>query len=264
MQYTTQNFEYYLKNKKLMFIYDELKKNGIKVVPMYQTEKISKDAVCRTSSIDLENNIWGMSVINNVEVNDSVLCHELAHLIMFYEGFPLVVPVDDLESYWEGTIISFLFNLTAHLEVWRLTSLYGFPEKERYDDEVRGKLIDQIQRNVSFWESLTPQMPIHEVEKRILQAAIYIAGGIVCPCHDETKKILWESATEHFPKAVPLAHRLVQICHNALPLSPESSLRCLAELIAPLHPPMGCLMPVYPKKLFPNLRESIALDISAL
>ncbi len=258
-----QTIDIYIQHPKLHIIYANLIEQGVQIVPTVYTKEISDDALCRTSVLDWDNRIFGMSILDNPNLTDDIICHELAHLILLLEGLPVAVPKQNMEGTFEGSMLGYINNMVHHLEVWRLTQALGFPETTRYEQSIRADMLNRMKNLQAFLPGVWIQHPHPIVEPSLLREAYYIASGILCPCLENTKRSLRQTVGQYLPNIAPLVDQLVQACHNALPLSPESALACLGSLIEPLMPPPGSLLPLYQAQPVPAFREKILHEVGA-
>lgn len=247
-------FEEFLKNKRLLLLYNQLQKIGITVKPLAQTPEHAKNAACSTISIDIELDTWGMTVIDNQEITDEIILHELIHLILFYEGFPVVGIPQWLAGTWEGDMLQFIQNMVLHLEVWRLTEKLGFSESSRYNLDTHTLIIQKMQKN----EFLTDR---HDPHCREFERVVYIANGMLSPVNSGMRRALRETAKRVHPQEYQQAHQLSELCHNAMPLTPESVVPLLGQIIAPLQLPKESLPVVHACTPHPKLRNRLFADL---
>lgn len=257
-----QKIETYLLHPSLLTIYENLKENGITVIPTTYTSEIAQDSLCKTSVIDWDDRIWGMSVIDNQNLSDDILCHELTHLILIAEGFPCIASAQNIHLFIK-MMLSYINNMVHHLEVWRLTEKFCLSEAERYDRSIRHELFSRMTNLQEALPDVWLQHPYPQVDGNLLREAYYIAAALLSPCHTDTKKDLRQIVEQNLPNILPLVDQLVEVCHTALPLTPESALTCLGQLTLPLQPPPGSMQPLYLSPSVPGLRAKILSEVQA-
>lgn len=78
---------------------------------------------------------------------DVIICHELVHIILSIEGFPCMLMPRHWDNIapWYADMVSYAFNTTLHLEVWPLGEPLGFSESEQFNDDIKNKLIPDIE-----------------------------------------------------------------------------------------------------------------------
>lgn len=161
--------------------------------------------------------------------SDVILCHELVHLILCIEGFPgLVMPASwRCLDPWYSDMVSYAFNTTLHLEVWPLGERLGFSESERFDDDIKNKLLPQIERGELF--NYLPD------DKRTVQAFYHLLAALLSPAPEATKKQLQGVSAQAMPMVFAHAQECCKACHSILPLRVETFFDISEMILAPLN-----------------------------
>lgn len=181
---------------------------------------------------------WMLWHIPEVKTSNATLCHELAHLILLFEGWPAFIIDSDLpKSDYLIQTVSMLTNLVLHIEVWRVVKSLGFDEIPDYEPGLH-QLIFAIKSGRLLSGAYTNEiLPFR---------AAYIAGGLLCPAKLEIQKLLRDTASRTMPEALELADSIVRVFERLHPIDPKSSAEALSEICERLQIHRGILIASWP------------------
>lgn len=178
-------------------------------------------------SMSYDNGNWSLLIDPTREIDQALICHELAHLILIIEGWPalsIATSIPERTPHYE--VLSMLKNLMLHIDVWDIVKKMGFNEIPAYYPELLN-LCDDIE-NSRMKHSAYPELqtPIR---------AAFIAQALLGPCPDETRARIIESAKITMPEALDSATRAISAIKSHCPLDRKKCLQGLVDLMNELE-----------------------------
>lgn len=231
-------------DKKLLHLLDEIEQvmGPISLGVMPQEHRI----LARCSMQFDPNKGWVLLHIPESETSQATLCHELAHLILLIEGWPVFHIDSPLpKSDYLRQAVSLLTNLVLHIDVWKIVRELGFDERPDYQSD-QDYLISQVQESRYLWDA-------HPQEITPIRAA-NIAQSLLCPSEPRAQKQLRDAATQTMPESLGLADSILHIFERLSPLSPKASAEALSEILGLLRIHRGIVTAIWPEKSEPNFR----------
>ncbi|MFS1582929.1 MAG: hypothetical protein ACL7AY_09005 [Candidatus Arsenophonus phytopathogenicus] len=234
-------------DKKLLFLLDEIEVilGPVSLGIMPQEQRV----LARCSMQFNSGKGWTLLHIPESETSQATLCHELAHLVLLIEGWPVFLIDSHLPaSDYLIQTVSMLKNLVLHIDVWKIVKNLGFDEKPDYKTEI-DYLISQVQES----HLLIDALPTEILHFR----TAYLAQGLLCPSELETRTQLHNAASCTMPKALELAGSIIQVFERLSPLSQQLSAEALSEICGLLQIHRGILIASWPDILEQNFRSRI-------
>jgi hypothetical protein len=189
-------------------------------------------------TMNIENNIFSLWFIDEALPLQQTLCHELIHIVLYFEGYPGFIITDPFWETWQykTQIVTMLSNLVLHIEVWKITDMLGFREHDYYH------LVDLLEavENITLFDK--------PIDPRIIlpgQAA-YLAQGLLSPAKEEIKTKVRLAAMEKMPKALELADAICLVFDKYSPISPQSCVAALGDILDIIECPREILQPLFP------------------
>jgi hypothetical protein len=193
--------------------------------------------------------IFSFYYIPEESLSQTILCHELAHVVLMIEGGPMYrvtrfYPMIACFDY----ALNILLNLIPHIGVWKLVKTIGFDETANSRREYE-ELIEYVQSG-NFLIEAHPDV--------LLQCrAIYLAHLLSAPCESEMRKSLRSAASRTMPTALESADSIRQALERLEPASQPSFAVVLQDILDMLGFPTGILQPSYLSKVDPCFRSRI-------
>ncbi|MGL4982394.1 MAG: hypothetical protein ACRC4W_06045 [Treponemataceae bacterium] len=143
------------------------------------------------------------------------LCHELMHVVLWLEGYNLVVGITE-EIDYIIEIKNTIASLVLHQEIWKMTKELGFNEEKLLDPSL---LINQI--NNHHQESLLTNF---RTTSRIAQA-------LLSPISKQKKEQVCDAAVENIPRLLEKAVKWVAIISDCEKLTPQAYEQATSTII---------------------------------
>jgi hypothetical protein len=195
---------------------------------------------------------WVLLYIPNTKVTQSMLCHELMHLVLFIEGFPVFCIV----GIWEYTdtrnqILHMLCNLILHINVWNLTKHYGFDESYDYEGDIISLLIPQIKNGtLSLFRDTN-------IEVVFVGRACYIAQALLCPINSDLKNQIAVFSELYMKNEYQMAIAICKVFDRYNSLSPNDCIAILNEIFNIINVPHEIVKIIFPEKTIPDFRKRL-------
>lgn len=197
---------------KLVNLVNEIEKL-LGPIGLDEMEDIHKEtALCSvTSNLD---GGWILLIDSNRELPQSLICHELAHLILVIEGWPGFTVSDSIPKRTnEYEVLSMLSNLILHIDVWDIVKKMGFDENVNYLSGQQG-LLSKIKDATLFSHARSTLVDSFR--------AAYIAQSLLGTGTNEYKEQIAFFADRTMPNALKLAKEVVKTVKDSQPLTAES------------------------------------------
>lgn len=181
----------------------------------------------------------------NEEINQAVLCHELMHMVLWIEGWP-VLCVDESWMHLpvQKEIMDKISNLVLHLEVWPLVEKYGFDETGLYNSDV---LVESLKKDVP------PQWM--EPGMALAVSGVSIAQGLLQPEPQGVKDEIRQIAAQRIPRSLAVADSIVDVLQAHRPLSQYGCLVAFEAVLETIQAPKGIQRPIYINTPCPGFRH---------
>lgn len=233
-----------INNDKLHQILDIIEENlqyEIKSEPMHSDAEITTNGGIYRRPSD---NHWTLLVHSKVNMNQSMICHELMHVALWLDGYPIFTfnrkyqRPDHLDPYM--VLANMLRNLVAHIKVWELTTLLGFDEGEFYSNEISTKFIPDVENNVFF--DPVPVSP----ELNLFGGGAFLAQGLLCPAREPVKQLLRHAAHKSSPAVLILADIIAEVVRDKYaPICAQSFAPALSDALHIVGLPPDMWMPSF-------------------
>lgn len=214
-----------LTNNKLIYLLDEIES---KLGPIHIGEMSREHSeIARCSMSWYPEKGWHLLVPRNIPPSQSTICHELAHLVLLIEGWPIFI-INNLIQHRtpEYETFSMLTNLILHIDVWDIVKKMGYDELQDYRPGLES-LINDID-NKSIFNLTHPDLMTSF-------RAAYIAQALLGPKDDELIIKLEYTSIKSMPTEFELAQDIVDIFQKYVPLNPEKCLDCFSEVLRKLN-----------------------------
>jgi hypothetical protein len=142
----------------------------------------------------------------NYATHDDVIFHELLHICLNIEGWPIFIfddnEIRELEvNYGEKIhyIINVLSTLWPHTKIWEMEKEFGFSSISKivWDNEIVGTRLSQLS---ILWKSVWEQCwKVHQ-GKKAPSPVLELVQSLLAPTSDEVHLLLQESLKKHLPE----------------------------------------------------------------
>jgi hypothetical protein len=143
---------------------------------------------------------WVFLYKPNIEYLDEDIFHELMHICLAIEGWPLLMEGGYCYDSARNTVLSF-WNLAQHMRIWERGKCCGFPEEEFWNDQITNEAIplyespDRVQLAYS-------RLAGHEEGWLLRHQVIQLAGALLSPARIGHKNHLRKLLIDSLPKPV--------------------------------------------------------------
>jgi hypothetical protein len=148
--------------------------------------------------------------------DQTTICHELMHLVLLFEGWPLIFNKSNPEIFYYYTT-KLLIELPHHIEVWNLVNKLGF-EQNNFN-----YVLDKTIYDISTFH-------FHSYTDCIPETA-NIVQSLLCPANTSKKLLLRNIAEIHLPEALRSADIIIQIINEYSPDFPKSSVDAVFSIL---------------------------------
>ncbi|HHW7209483.1 TPA: hypothetical protein ACU15Y_002577 [Escherichia coli] len=214
-----------LTDEKLINLVDEIEKHlgSISVGQMSEEQ----NEIARCSMAYSSDAGWTLLTSARDSLTPPTICHELAHLVLVIEGWPIFSVHDSIPHRTpEYEVLKMLSNLIQHIDVWDIVRGCGFDETTDYTPGLE-QLIMDIEGNNMF-NSCRPELITSF-------RAAYIAQALLGPSTETLINRLESSASRTMPEALSLAQNVVNIFNRYKPLDPQKCIECFTEVLYALN-----------------------------
>lgn len=190
---------------------------------------------------------WELRVLPGATVNENILCHELMHMVLSLEGWPIHLMHERISSNsWERLVITQIFHNLAHSLIWPRVSALGYLNEE--EKEFLNLLHPSYLKNLY---SHYPQAGRSRLISNILQSVLLF------PMNETAKTQILEKASRECPAAMALAEKADKAMSRFLPLTPQSYVMALETNLSVLSMPRDSLRHVFPNKVHSGFFERL-------
>lgn len=190
---------------------------------------------------------WEFHHIPENALTASCICHELMHICLYLEGWPIFYrKINIVEGSYEHIILSLLLNTVQHVELWDRVRILG------YDNDVQNEIHD-VQfvllprlRDGSLY-SQAPSMP------RSSLIAACLTQALLSPLPRQVKREIRRVAQQKFPRPMELCLALSDLLDKARPLSGQSSVEVLRKSCEVVSLPKESLRHEFPPNSSPDM-----------
>jgi len=204
-----------------------------------------------TGGVQRRSGMWTFLHYPGHTYTDATLCHELMHISLHIEGWPILQTLVELQKYEDMDFILLLAGtLFEHLEVWRRGILLGLPETSLWDAEIE-TLIQKMTHGV-FGRSATPAL-------QELHQALCLTQALLSPASRASRRRLSQSARKNLPRALERADCFCHIYNKHRQGYPHSAEIASQEILgaAKAEIPPGALRFEFPATSSPDLFAQI-------
>lgn len=234
-----------IKNKKLAHILDIVEETlGY---PIKAASLDSSDKGVYSAAVVLKNNFWELQYTNGTKISDDVLCHELLHIILFLEGWPLVFLHQRIgASSPERLLLCQIFDHLQHSVLWERVIKLGYTNEEV---EEYKEFLQPGRMRATY---LHYPQPLREKLR-----ACMLQPVILLPMPELLKSKILGLASREIPAAYNHAVAINNSLSDFFPLNPQSYQKAIEKNIEMLSMPKDSLKCEFPTGTYPNLFEKI-------
>jgi len=180
---------------------------------------------------------WEFLYGKNWKQTDSDIFHELTHISLCIEGWPIAKHIPYRADYTKYTIER-MWNLAYHTKIWEREKRCGFSQKERVTDELKEYVIPEYQDHNTVQKSYYG-LEDQDYGWKLRYRVIYLASVLLSPVQIDHKNHLRTLLINNLPQ--PVYQQVDSICEVFVEHSqsfPQSLEIALGEVLKIIKSPL--------------------------